>query len=178
MTPDGKTIVFTLQVPNTRPKIMVFAQGSQPRALRDVPFVESNGQLSPDGKWLAYQSSESGTQEIYVQPFPGPGAKIRISQNSGSWPRWSRNMKELYFWGGAAPVNGLMAVAIQAGATFQAGTPERLFATSAGTTWDVFPDGSKFLVEQSSLTNAAGGTSLVVVTDWFDELKRRAPAKN
>src|SRR5262249_2809174 len=82
---DGKTIVYTLQISNTRPRIMVFTQAGEPRPLHDAPFMEGNGQLSPDGKWLAYESMESGGQEIYVQPFPGPGAKVRISQQGGSW---------------------------------------------------------------------------------------------
>jgi len=177
ISPDGKTVVYTGLSANSRSRIMVWTQGSDPRPLHDVPFAEANGILSPDGKWIAYESNESGAQEIYVQPFPGPGAKVRISQQSGSWPRWSANMKELFFWEGAAPVTGVVAVPIQAGASFQAGTPERLFAMTSGTTWDVAPDAKRFLVEQSSITAASSGASMAIVTDWFEELKRRAPAK-
>jgi hypothetical protein len=71
-------------------------------------------------------------------------------------------MKELYFWEGSAPVVGLMAVPIQAGAAFQAGTPQRIYTGSSGTTWDPNPDGKRFLIEQ---------------TTTFDGLRRRAPAK-
>jgi Tol biopolymer transport system component len=157
---------------------MIFTTGSQPRALHEVPFAESDGQLSPDGKWLAYASAESGTQEIYVTAFPGPGAKTRISQNIGSWPRWSRNMRELFFWAGTSPVNGLMVVPIQPGASFQASKPEMLFTGTSGTTWDLAPDGKRFLIEQTPADTAAvGGATVSVVTDWFDELKRRAPVK-
>jgi Tol biopolymer transport system component len=178
VTPDGKTIVYTLISQSARPRIMVFTQGAQPRALHEVPFAETDGQLSPDGKWLAYASAESGSQEIYVTPFPGPGAKVRISQNIGSWPRWSRNMRELFFWAGSSPVTGLMAVPIQPGSTFQAGKAELLFSGVSGTTWDPSPDGKRFLVEQGPTTNVAtGSANVAVVTDWFDELKRRAPAK-
>jgi Tol biopolymer transport system component len=178
-TPDGKTIVYTLQSQATRPKIMIFAGEGQPRALHgDVPFNEARGQISPDGKWLAYESAESGSQEIYVTPFPGPGAKVRISQNGGSWPRWSRNMRELFFWAGAPPVTGLMTVPIQPGAAFQAGQPELLFSYTSGTTWDPSPDGKQFLVERSSALSLGigGGSTLAAVSGWFDELKRRAPA--
>jgi serine/threonine-protein kinase len=178
MTPDGRTIVYTLLFQQGRPRIMVFTPGSQPRALHDVPFAESDGQLSPDGKWLAYASAESGTQEIYVTAFPGPGPKVRLSQNIGSWPRWSRNMRELYFWSGSSPVNALMVVPIQPGASFQAAKPEALFSGTSGTTWDPSPDGKRFLIEQTPTDNAAaGGATVSIVTDWFEELKQRAPSK-
>ncbi len=178
MTPDGRTLIYTLVSQQGRPKIMVFTAGSQPRPLHEVSLAESDGQLSPDGKWLAYASAESGTQEIYVTPFPGPGAKTRISQNIGSWPRWSRNMRELFFWAGSTPVNALMVAPIQAGATLQASKPEILFTGVSGTTWDPAPDGKRFLVEQTPTdTASAGGATVSIVTDWFEELKRRAPPK-
>jgi Tol biopolymer transport system component len=178
VTPDGKTILFTL-ASQGRPKIMVYPEGGQPRPLHEVPFAEGDAQVSPDGKWLAYVSAESGSsQEVYVTAFPGPGAKVRISQNAGSWPRWSRNMRELFFWAGNSPVVGLMAVPIQPGSTFQAGKPELLFSGNSGTTWDPAPDSKQFLIETSPATNVAtGGANVAVVTDWFEELKRRAPAK-
>jgi hypothetical protein len=176
VTADGKTIVYTLYSSNAAPKIMAFTRGEQPRGVHDVAFAENNGQLSPDGKWLSYESTESGGQEVYVQPFPGPGAKVRISQRGGSWPRWSRDMKELFFWDGAAPVTGIMEVPIQAGATFQAEAPQRLFTMTSGTTWDVAPDKNHFLVEQA-ISLGSRGSTLAAVTNWFDELRRRAPAK-
>src|SRR5262249_9385700 len=85
VTADGKTILYNLITPNGRHTIMVFAQGGQPRPLHEAPFAEGSGQFSPDGKWLAYESAESGSQEVYVQPFPGPGAKVRLSQHGASW---------------------------------------------------------------------------------------------
>jgi serine/threonine-protein kinase len=176
-TPDGKTIVYTLVAQQARPGIMIFTPGAQPRPLHQVPFAETNGQLSPDGKWLAYESAESGNQEIYVTPFPGPGPKIRISSNAGSRPRWSRSMRELFFWAGVSPGNGLMAVPVQPASSFQAGKPELLFTGNSGTTWDPSPDGKRFLTEQAPANNAFGGATISVVTDYFQELQRRAPAK-
>jgi serine/threonine-protein kinase len=177
ISPDGKTIVYNLQSRNANSKILFYTQGGETKRLHEVPFAEGNGQLSPDGKWITYESMESGSQEVYVQPFPGPGAKTRISPQMGSWPRWSANMKELFFWEGTSPVTGLTSVAIQAGANFQAGAPEHLFNMSVGTTWDPTPDGKRFLVEISAINSASVGTSLATVTDWFEELKRRAPPK-
>ena len=62
-----------------------------------TPFEEREGQFSPDGKWIAYQSNESGRNEIVVQPFPGPGGKFQISTNGGAQPRWNKNGKEIFY---------------------------------------------------------------------------------
>src|SRR5262249_51547103 len=62
-----------------------------------TPFEERDGQFSPDGKWIAYQSNESGRFEIYVRPFPGPGGKIQISTSGGAQPRWNKNGKEIFY---------------------------------------------------------------------------------
>ena len=62
-----------------------------------TPFDERDGQFSPDGKWIAYQSNESGRFEIYVQPFPGPGGKFQISADGGAQPRWNKNGKEIFY---------------------------------------------------------------------------------
>jgi len=175
-TPDGQTLVYTLLGGNAKPQIMVFTAGAPPHPLHETSFPEDNGQISPDGKWVAYESSESGTQEIYAQAFPGPGAKVRISLQGGSWARWSRNMRELFYWEGT-PTTRLMFVEVQTTPNFKVGTPQLLFVNNSGTTWDVAPDGKRFLVELTPVSEAAGGSRMAAVTDWFDELRRRAPAK-
>ena len=91
--------------------------------LMTVTGSEGGGRLSPDGRWLLYQSDASGRFEIYVQPFPGPGGKWIISTNGGREPVWSPNDKELFYHTG----NSLMAVAIETDPEFSSGVPRFLF---------------------------------------------------
>jgi len=136
----------------------------KPYPFLSTPFNESEGVFSPDGKWVAYQSNESGRNEIYVRPFPGPGGQWQISTGGGTSPRWrpdgvlgkAAGKYELYYF---APNNKLMAVAAVAqsaaqgaegGATFVPGSPEPLFQThiAPGITrpiYDVASDG-RFLI--------------------------------
>ena len=93
----------------------------------NTPFTETGGQFSPDGRWVAYQSNESGPFEIYVQPFPAASAKWQISTNGGTMPRWRTDGKELFF---IAPDAKLMAAAVAASdTTFEAAPPVALFQT-------------------------------------------------
>ena len=103
-------------------------------------------------------------------PFPGPGAKVQISADGGMRSRWSANGRELLFWDSAGNAT-LFSSAVQL-SPFAAAPPQKLFSTMSGSTWGVAPDGQHFLVE-SVQNNAA----LVIVTNWFDELRRRAPVK-
>ena len=93
----------------------------------NTPFAETGGQFSPDGRWVAYQSNESGPFEIYVQPFPDRECKWQISTNGGTMPRWRTDGKELFF---IAPDAKLMAAAVAASdTTFEAAPPVALFQT-------------------------------------------------
>jgi Tol biopolymer transport system component len=176
-TPDGKTIVYD-QVVDKRRQVFVVAlpSGGTPgvgRPLHDAASAERDAQVSPDGRWVAYQSIESGGWEIYVQPFPGPGAKVRISTQGGTRPRWSRTGRELLYWA-TLPTTRLTSVAIPPGQALSPGAPRELFQLLVGTTWDVTPDPDRFLVE---LPLSGSGTIFAAVTDWFEELRRRAPVK-
>ena len=118
--------------------------------------LESNGQFSPDGKWIAFQSNESGRLEIYLQPFPGPGRRTRISSEGGVQARWRNDGNELFY---LAPDDRLMAVPIKLDSksgTVETGTPVSLFATHlpalpSMTThaqhYMVSRDGQRFLVQ-------------------------------
>jgi eukaryotic-like serine/threonine-protein kinase len=173
-SPDGKTVVYSQRGPDQKSHLWaVTVPGDKPFELHDSIFSENNGQVSPDGRWLAYESLESGAREIYVQPFPGPGAKTRISTQGGEAPRWSHNGKELLYWASGIE-RQLMSVEVQSGTTFRAGLPQSLFKLAAGTTWDPAPDGKRFLVETAQ-TATAGGQHLEAVVNWFDELARRVP---
>jgi Tol biopolymer transport system component len=127
-SPDGRSLVYYVPDPKTGTNLWVL-----PLATR-VPFVflktdanELWGQFSPDGHWMAYQSNDTGRYEIYIRPFPKPGAAIPISAGGGVYPRWSRDGKELYF---IAPDAKMMAVSIRTTETaLDAGAPATLFQT-------------------------------------------------
>jgi eukaryotic-like serine/threonine-protein kinase len=141
--------------------------------LHDTSSVEGGAVISPDGKWVAYSSLESGASDIYAHAFPGGGAKVRISTEGGTRARWSADGRELLYWINP-PSMALMAVEIPAGAELHPGTPQPLFRGIYGTTWDVTPDRSRFLIE---LTSAQQTSQIAMVTNWFAELKRRVPSR-
>ena len=101
------------------------------RAVIHTAANEMTPEFSPDGRWLAYVSNESGRHEVYVQPYPGPGERHLISTSGGEQPAWSANGRELFYvqGGGYAPggLTTLMSVRIATTPTFQAGTPEPVF---------------------------------------------------
>jgi len=140
--------------------------------LLQTDFNEGGGQLSPDGRWLAYHSNESGRMEVYVQPFPGPGAKWRVSRDGGQFPRWRGDGKELFFVAGD---RALMAAEVVAGPTFAAGDPRPLFpihprARTLDCPYDVTADGRRFLVSVTSGEDAS--VPITLVQNWPELLKR------
>lgn len=145
------------------------------------PYSQSANQMidsefSPDGQWVAYTSNESGREEVYVQPFPGPGGKWMISIGGGNSPRWSRNGHELFYVNG----NRMMSVAVETKPTFKAATPELLFQNGnyiGIANYDIAPDGEHLLMVATQEDENATPNELNVVLNWTEDLKRRAPAQ-
>ena len=133
---------------------------------------ELEGRFAPDGKWLAYTSDESGSYEIYVRTFPDTGSKWQVSNNGGTQPRWRRDGKELFY---ISTDRKLMALDVQTGATFTAGTPHTLFDLPGR--WEDFTsgyavtkDGQRFLFP---VNLEAGSTApIAVVLNWTELLKK------
>jgi Tol biopolymer transport system component len=180
LTPDGRTLLYSQPGPDRVTRVMVLSLAAEgaarpPHPLRETAASDREAELSPDGKWVAFTSVETGTSEIYVMPFPGPGAKVRVSTASGATPRWTRGGRELLYWLGGAGTLSLISVSVAAGPTFAPGPPQELFQLNLGTTWDPAPDGERFLVEV--LSTEQTGSVIATVTNWFDELRVRAPAK-
>jgi serine/threonine protein kinase len=126
---DGRFLLFWETDPKTGFDLwtMPMTGDRKPLPWVNAPFTESGGQFSPDGRWVAYQSDETGRAEIYVQPFPAAGAKWQVSTNGGTMPRWRPDGKELFF---IAPDSKLMAATVTiSGTTFQAASPVALFQT-------------------------------------------------
>ncbi|HUP76284.1 MAG TPA: hypothetical protein VM282_24835, partial [Acidimicrobiales bacterium] len=139
-----------------------------------------------DGRWLAYQSSESGRPEVYVRPFPDVGsARWQISTGGGERPIWSRDGQELFYVEPAGQGRRvLMRVAVQFAPSFTPGAVTPLFTAAFGSgfigrDYDVTPDGQRFLMVKRAAT-AVENTNrphMVLVQHWTQELKRLAPAK-
>ena len=139
-------------------------------------FNEHDGRLSPDDRWLAYVSDESGRVEIYVQPFPGPGRKTLISTEGGAEPAWSRDGRELFYR------RGQELYAVSFSVDGDAGQPTLLFTgkfritdDNHRTHYDVSLDGERFVMIQSESSDAR--LEIHVVLNWFTELKRLAPPR-
>jgi dipeptidyl aminopeptidase/acylaminoacyl peptidase len=168
-------LVYSQAGADKKRHLWILPMGGKPSQLGDTAFNEIEGQISPDGKWIAYQSNEAGAFEVYVQPFPAGGGKIRISTHGASYPRWAPNGKELFYWENF-PEAQAIAVPIQTAPAFHAGIPEPLFKLQQGTTWDVTPDGKHFLTEIVP-AKASRGETILGVVNWFEELRHRMPSK-
>ncbi|HSW50300.1 MAG TPA: hypothetical protein VLH09_09010, partial [Bryobacteraceae bacterium] len=148
----------------------------KPIAVLQTSFSESSAQFSPDGKWVAYQSNESGRTDVYVRAFPVSSGQWQLSSEGGTRPRWRADGKELFFLGPGS--DKIMAAGIRVeGANLQSDKPRELFSvspldTSLGSPYDVTADGQRFLVWQPSNAEQQGPAPLTVVTNWQARLKR------
>ena len=172
---DGRFLLFRPVDPQTGFDLGVLPMSGdkKPFLFLKTPFEERDGQFSPDGKWIAYQSNESGRFEIYVQPFPGPGGKFQISTNGGAQPRWNKNGKEIFY---VSLDSKMMAAPVKLspdGQSRESGTPVALFPVRiAGgplpgnnkQQYAVSPDGQRFLV---NLAADEGTTSpITIIYNW------------
>ena len=169
---DGRFLAFQASGPKTGNDLWIFSIADRKASLYlQTEFSEAGARFSPDGLFLAYVSDESGTDEVYVQPFPGPGGKWQISISGGQQPAWSRNGRELFY---LAPPNKLMAVEVQGGEAFEVGIPKLLFETrlvgGPGRRYDVSSDSQRFLV--NTPIGAETHSPITLVVNWTAELKR------
>ena len=146
-------------------------------------FNELNAEISPDGGWLAYQSDASGQFEIYVRPFPKVDeGRFQISRAGGTEPLWARDGSELFY---LDAVGRLTAVSIRIDPSFDFGNPEvvidkltSVLSGAPGRTYDVSPDGERFLmIKERSADDETPRAELILVQNWFEELKRLVPTK-
>ncbi len=178
---DGRFLLYAEQGLTTDWDIWVLpmAEPDKPRPLIQTEFAEVQPNFSTDGQWIAYQSDESGGDEIYVAPFSGEGRRVRISGDGGHSPFWGPDGSELFFW--SQTTNRLMAVPISFEPEFQAGTAQSLLAGDYLVTsitgrlqrdFDIAPNGEEFVMIRESQQEAP---DIVIVLNWFDELKRLVP---
>lgn len=181
ISPDAKMLLVGI-AGGTRIGVLPLDGTREIRTLMDVPGAQSNADLSPNGHWLAYQSSESGAFEIYVRPFPNVEAgRWQVSSGGGIKPLWARSGQELFYL--AASDTSMTSVPVRTSPSFSFGAPVRLFegryfAGPPGRTYDVSSDGKRFLMIKSAATErAAANTSVVVVLNWLEELNQRLAVK-
>jgi hypothetical protein len=138
--------------------------------------------FSPDGRWLVYESGESGTGQIYVQPFPPNGAKYQVPTNGGSQPLWSPDGKQLFYLENMGARFRLVTVDIRTQPSFAVGAPTPLpiadIMQRGDRAYDVTPDGKQFIVMlPPSETKSGDALQINVVLNWFQDLRQRVPMK-
>jgi serine/threonine-protein kinase len=180
-SPDGKSLVHREAGTTSQWNLHVLSMegefSSQP--LLDSEFAEQSAAISPSGRFIAYQSNESGQSEIYVRPFPDvDDGKWQISSDGGTGPVWAHRGQELFYRNGEA----MMVVGIKTEPTFTAGSPVVLFTgryTIAGSggfvNYDISPDGQRFLMIKAADEEEGQQAQINVVLNWFEELKRLVP---
>jgi serine/threonine-protein kinase len=180
-TPDGKSLVVT-QVRETNDLALLTSEGKA-TPLVGTSFTEGLGEISPDGRWLAYQSDESGQDQVYVRPFPNVNdGRVQMSRDGGSKPVWSPAGGELFY----LDANGaLMAVPVTVRDGFTMGTPKKLFdaryfSANQARSYDVSRDGQRFLFIKDAATLEAADpnatpASIVVTLNWFAEFETPRP---
>src|SRR5262245_3228359 len=172
---DGRFIAFTSSniKGNTKNDVWILPMSGD---RKPFPFLqtqanEGDAQFSPDGRWIAYVSDESGSNQVYIAPFPVAGGKWQVSRNGGGEPRWRGDGKEIFF---LSPENKIMAVGVNVkGATLEVANAETLFdvhpANPPGYHYDVTSNGKRFLVDT---TKEGNSTPLALVVNWTADLKR------
>jgi serine/threonine-protein kinase len=170
-SPDGAVILFQ----EMRQLHLLHLNEGKARRWLQTPFAESDGRFSPDGQWLAYTSDQSGSAEVWVRPFPGPGAPVRVSPDGGHDAVWSHDGKELFYRNGLK----ILVARVVPDATFRVETPRALFEggfETAGSdrAYDVAPDG-RFVMSANEPNDNTTPASIVVVLNWPKELKAHEP---
>ena len=154
--------------------------GGEVRDVVATDYNEFDAALSPNGRWLAYVSNRTGQNEVWVQAYPD-GVPVRVSRSGGYEPRWSADGRELFYLQG----NAMMAVAVQTEPALSFAAPVQLFsgpyrvqANPVLRTYDVARDGRFLMIQLEATADPNGApTSIVVVQNWFEELRRRVPAQ-
>jgi len=165
---DGRYLVFSTQSGTTRDDLWLLPlEGDRkPAPYLQTPWSEYGARVSPDGRWLAYVSNETGRDEVYVQSFPRPGRKVRVSLDGGGPPEWARGGRELLY----PSATTLVSVPVEAGEEFRPGPSRPLFAPPAGMTiGSVLPDGESFLV---SMAAESRPRDIRIILNWQALLKR------
>jgi hypothetical protein len=170
--PDGTGLVCHPNAPLQIVNIPMVGADRTPQVVVEGRTITTQGRLSPDGRWIAFASSDSGRFEVYVQNYPKPAGRWQVSTDGGLQPKWRSDGKELYYLG---LDSRLMAVPVALGALAEVGKPAPLFTTrvepTTGLVWhqyDVTRDGQRFLINTPEIIRSA----VTVVLNWPELLKQ------
>jgi Tol biopolymer transport system component len=176
-SPDGAVLAFHELRAETGADVFLLSSSDDPEPFLTGRADERFAAFSPNGRWIAYQSDETGRHEIYVRRYPGGGSLRQVSTDGGAYPVWNPNGKELFYRSG----DRMMAVVVETGGELVLGRPivlfQRRYARSAFSTFAVTPDGQRFIDLDDSVAEPAP-THLVLVQNFFEELKRLVPVRN
>jgi serine/threonine-protein kinase len=182
ISPDGTRLVYSrgpLRTADLHVLTLDAERRSEPLIVTE--FGERSAEISPDGRWLAYESNSSGQDDVYVRPFPAVDRGLwKISAAGGTEPLWSPDGRELFY----RTQTGLMRVPVETTSGFKAGVPSLVVAGAyfggAGRSYDISRDGQRFLMMKTRIDPddpLAGLTQIVVVQHWLEELKQRVPMR-
>jgi len=172
---DGKWLVFEALRPQTGRDILAIPTTGDTAAIAvsTTNFGERNPSISPNGRWVVYQSNTTGASEVYARPFPVASAELyQVSNGGGSSPKWSRDGNEIFYENGN---NELTRVVVASGASFSFSDRRVLFSLRGINGWDVAPGGQRFIVLRDRV--GVGRNRLIVVENFFEELKAKVPKK-
>jgi serine/threonine-protein kinase len=183
LSPDGMQLAYLVSWSDGTPQIWIRPMSGEgkPKLLHESRSALMAPEFSPDGRWIAYSSNESGIMQIYVQALSGPGERHLVSTGAGWSPVWARNGRELFY---TLPLNQgkfrLMDVDVAPGEAFKAGNPRVLFEgtwnnSTPVRSYDITPDGQYFIMARPERLPDQSVTKLNVVLNWFEELKKLAP---
>jgi Tol biopolymer transport system component len=170
-SPDGKTLLLDHFGPRFRSDIWLLPLDGEKkvRELVQTAYNEGESRFSPDGRWIAYSSDETGQREIYLRPYPGPGTPLKFSTSGGGSPTWRRDGRELFF---ISNDNKTMAAEIHyTGSSVEAGTIREIFARSPiMAEYEPFADGKRFLINR--LIEPAETDPVTIVVNWTEKLRK------
>jgi serine/threonine-protein kinase len=175
-TPDGEWLLYEEIAASRNDLLRLSLKDNKSLPWLQTEFDEGTASISPDGQWVSYVADQSGRPEVWVRPYPGPGAPIRVSSDGGQEPIWSRSGNELFYQSGDALMS---AEVVGRGTSLEFKAPRALFRggfvpfdANVPRTYDVGKDGRFLMIREAPGVRPA---SLVVVLNWFEELRRRAP---
>ena len=185
VSPDGRFLAFDQKDSQSGDDawVLPLSDGAPAQPVARSRFGEGSAKFSPDGRWVAYSSDESGRPQVYIQPFPGPGPKLQVSSDGGTDPQWRREGGELYY----RSRGRMMVVSLATSPSPHVSAPRQLWAepkytvgsgSSCGmpgvtsSNYDVTPDGQRFLMVRDDVDVAS--TRIVVVMNWAKELTEPA----